>query len=284
MVQILPQQPSLGELLGSGLASGVQTGLQGKMQLMNQLALEEQKQQMKDEGMQNLLSSLGLGGGVQEQPSMQQQESQAQQQVSPEQNNEMQLEKIATNPALMLNLANKNPQMATQIQSMYSNLLAKRKEEKKDEFVTPKTQERLKSVFQRQSELMKGGNIGMAKTPSAMLTEKGREDRAEFDTLSSSIEAALLPLVSKGTLAKQRFEYLMSLLPKSRNTLAANRGKIKALKREFGLLEKEGILEDQTDKKTEKPLDKEMAMKYLKAAGGDKEKARKMAKKSGFNF
>jgi len=53
--------------------------------------------------------------------------------------------------------------------------------------------------------------------------------------LSSSLEAALLPLVNKGVLSRERFKYLVGLLPKSTNTVATNKGKMKALRREFGM-------------------------------------------------
>lgn len=42
MVQILPQQPSLGELLGQGLGQGLQTGMQGLLQ--QKLAQQKQQQ------------------------------------------------------------------------------------------------------------------------------------------------------------------------------------------------------------------------------------------------
>jgi hypothetical protein len=97
----------------------------------------------------------------------------------------------------------------------------------------------LSDVFKRQDELLKSGNVGMRKTISAQFSEQGRQDRAEFDTLSASIEAALMPLVSKGTLAKDRFKYIMSLLPKATDTIGGIKGKIKALKRELQVIDQE---------------------------------------------
>jgi len=71
----------------------------------------------------------------------------------------MQLEKLATNPMAMMELAQSNPQVASQIQSMYTNLLSRRKEERKLQIITPETKERLEDTLGRQEQLMKEGNI-----------------------------------------------------------------------------------------------------------------------------
>jgi hypothetical protein len=175
------------------------------------------------------------------------QEMQSQGQMPSSQNDQMsQLEKIATNPQAMTALAAVQPQMADQIGKMYANQLQrekfqfeKEKEERKRGVITPETKTRLSDVFKRQDELLKSGNVGMRKTISAQFSEQGRQDRAEFDTLSASIEAALMPLVSKGTLAKDRFKYIMSLLPKATDTIGGIKGKIKALKRELQVIDQE---------------------------------------------
>ena len=62
---------------------------------------------------------------------------------------------------------------------------------------------------------------------------KGREKRAYFDNLSVGIEKRLVEMVGKGTLSKERFKYIQGLLPKASDTDATNRGKLKALAKEF---------------------------------------------------
>jgi hypothetical protein len=240
MVQVLPQEQGLGALLGLGMSQGIQTSIQDKRTLMNQLALEKQKQQMKDEGFSKLLDSLGFGDMGQPQqgqqelaPEAQQQESSQQQQVSPVQQGEMQLEKMATNPALMLALANKNPAMATQIQSMYGNLLKKREASAK-ETISPEKKERLTETVSEQLKKLKGGNIGLVESGSKFSSE-AREDRAFFDNLSMEIEGLFAGMVGKGTLNKQRFEYLQKRLPNSKDTKAKTIGKLKAIAKEFNL-------------------------------------------------
>ena len=134
-------------------------------------------------------------------------------------------------------------------------------------------------VLSRQLNLLKGKNIGFSKAP-LLLTEKGREDRAEFDTLGASIEAALLPLLNKGVLSKSRFEFILKNIPNSKDTIGKIKGKIKALEREFKI----SLPALHGEEKESKTLDKEMAMKFLKAAKGNKDKARELAKKSGYVF
>jgi len=126
------------EVLGKGFGGGFQQGMQQQMQLLSQLQLEKQKQRLKQEGLQNILGSLGLGGQqqpLQEQGQMETTQAQQVQNVNPEQ---MQLERIATNPTAMATLASINPQMATQIQQMYGNVLKQRKEAKTVEMAEKK--------------------------------------------------------------------------------------------------------------------------------------------------
>lgn len=131
MVQTIPREPSLAELIGSGISQGLQTGMQGKMQLHQALQLEKQKQQLKQEGLQKVLGGLGFSQPIDQgqEPSQAPQEMQSQGQMLTSQNAQMsQLEKIATNPQAMVQLANYNKPAADQIQSMYGNLLKARKE------------------------------------------------------------------------------------------------------------------------------------------------------------
>lgn len=65
------------------------------------------------------------------------------------------------------------------------------------------------------------------------LSSKGRENRAYFDELALGIEQRLVQKVGKGSLNMQRFAYLKSLLPSSSDSDATNRGKLKALAKEF---------------------------------------------------
>lgn len=65
------------------------------------------------------------------------------------------------------------------------------------------------------------------------LFAKGRENRAYFDEIALTIEKRLATMVGKGALSKSRFDYLIKQLPRSNDTDATNRGKLKALAEEF---------------------------------------------------
>ena len=112
---------------------------------------------------------------------------------------------------------------------------AQSKVDKPKSLITDEAREELTDTMKRQLDLIKTGSIGIAAPVNRIFSSEAREDIAEFNGLSARIEAALLPLVSKGTLAKDRFNYIISLLPKASDTDATNRGKLKALSREFGI-------------------------------------------------
>lgn len=81
------------------------------------------------------------------------------------------------------------------------------------------------------NELM-NGNLGFFNQYNKA-TSKGRESRAYFDELALGIEKRLATMVGKGALSVPRFEYLKKNLPSSSNTDATNRGKLRALSKEF---------------------------------------------------
>lgn len=100
--------------------------------------------------------------------------------------------------------------------------------------LTPEKQEGLKSVYSRMQELLNQGRLGISKSPihlkaNPYLNPQSVEDRAEFDTLNANFEAILKDMVNTGVLSKPRFEYLLSILPKSSDRDRKIKGKLKAL-------------------------------------------------------
>ena len=71
------------------------------------------------------------------------------------------------------------------------------------------------------------------------LFASGREHRAYFDELALGIEKRLATMVGKGVLNQARFQYLLKNLPKSGDTDATNRGRLRALAEEFNVIRKE---------------------------------------------
>jgi len=129
--------------------------------------------------------------------------------------------------------------------------------------------------------------------PLNMLTldETKRGNRQEFDTLALELEKKAADMVGKGTLNKQRFEFLKSRLPSSSKTQSQNKSALKAWNRILGLNlpqfeVKEKSNATQKIKKAEEgeALSLDLAKSFLEMAKGDKEKARKIARQHGYQF
>lgn len=118
------------------------------------------------------------------------------------------------------------------------------------------------------------------------LTEEGRKARQYFDSLAMNLEEIAATMVGKGTLSKPRFQFLLKNLPSSSKTQAANQGALQAWSETLGV-EFPGVqIEEETEIEgpANKELTKSIAMEFLRKAKGDKDKARKLAKKYGYTF
>lgn len=72
-------------------------------------------------------------------------------------------------------------------------------------------------------------------------TPEGRKQRSELDTLSEVFISSLIPLLNpKGTMSKERFNYIKDLVPNSWDTDATIKGKLSALKDIFQLQDRTG--------------------------------------------
>jgi len=100
-----------------------------------------------------------------------------------------------------------------------------------------KSLESSQRVFDIASKMLKKNvpGIGISPLTKVGASRKGVQNRATFDTLRSKFEAALLPMVNKGTLAKERFNFLLSLVPKASESQRSIAGKLFALGKELGL-------------------------------------------------
>lgn len=124
-------------------------------------------------------------------------------------------------------------------------------------------------------------------------SEEGREKRQYFDTLSMQLEEIAAGMVGRGTLSQRRFQYLLKNLPSSTKTQAANRGALKAWSQVLGVDFPGASGEDEVNEEVSikesgpdgvKELTADIAKKFLKASGNNKDKAREMAKKHGYSF
>lgn len=119
----------------------------------------------------------------------------------------------------------------------------------------------------------------------SLLTPKGRSAKGEYDTLALGLENYAKEMVGKGVMSKERFVYLTKRLPSSTNTEAKNRGILKGWRKNLKLTEEEFQDKYGNQKNNEsKSLTSEIASKFYKMAKGNKEEARELARKHGYNF
>jgi len=91
----------------------------------------------------------------------------------------------------------------------------------------------VQKAYDRTQEILDSGYTGYSLTG---LTPEGRKLRNELDTLSEVYISNLIPLLNpKGTMSKERFNYIKNLAPNSWDTDAAIKGKMSALKEIFDL-------------------------------------------------
>jgi len=256
MVEILPEVPSFGQLLGRGLGGGIGQGLSQAAQFAQQMALQKQKEALKHDFYSQFLGS----------PMGEEEPMKGFKPLSPQQETILALE---------------DPKAFT----AYSNL----KESHGKEQEKAQQKENLQGTLGEMIDTLSEGRLGY--TPKR-LSKKGRRDVQYFDTLGTQLESIGKDMVSKGVLSAPRFAYLLGNLPSSGKTDAANAGAIEAWAQELkldvpGIEKLKALYESPEDIKKTKPgtpLDLETMEKIYKKTGGDKEKAKAVAKKMGYDI
>lgn len=247
--------PSFGSQLGQALGGGLTQGINSALSQM----LEQKSQQRKT---QDLLNALGISST--NTPSETITESLEFSPKTPKPN----LKNLSQEEILAASIM--NPQLAPVLGNIYKN---QQKENKENE-----SKEVAQESLNRMSELLSEGKLGFgSKLKSKAFGGKTAEAVGEFESLSGALESLLVDKVSRGTLSNARFKYITeTLLPKPNDREATIKGKLKALSKELKL-----DLPSSFGKKT---LDTETAQSFLEQAGGNKEKARKIAKAKGYSF
>lgn len=226
MVLVLPgveKKPSFSSRLGASLGGGIQSGMSDAMRFAQKMALQDQKSQSK----QSFLSD--LFGSKTSQESSQQEED------------------FKLTPQQETVLALQDPTAF----NAYKHL----KESRLKEVESINQKENLTGTLQEMTKTLLEGNLGL--TPSKFLTAKGRRDKQYFDSLNTQLESIGKEMVSKGVLSAPRFAFLLSNLPSSDKTDAANAGAIQAWGKELGIPVSEDLKSLYEEKpKSKKRLDK----------------------------
>lgn len=101
--------------------------------------------------------------------------------------------------------------------------------------IPPQQRALLQDSYDRMTELLNQGNLGKAWLSKAGLNRSGVEQRAEFDGLRVSLESIIKDMVSKGVLAKDRFNFMLENIPEADDSDRVIKGKLAAIGRELGL-------------------------------------------------
>jgi hypothetical protein len=98
------------------------------------------------------------------------------------------------------------------------------------------TQSGIQTVINDMGSMIKRNlsGIGVSPLTAAGLSPEGAEHRAAFDSMRFKLESTLLPLVNKGSLAKPRFDFILSLIPKGNERQRVQVGKLRGLAKELG--------------------------------------------------
>lgn len=211
-IQLLPQNPSFGSQLGQNIGQGASHGISK--------ALGEFQKNKESEKALSGLERLLKGTGVE--LSDQDKDVFIKSGLKPE---------VAAHLVGQFAKSRQQEQIAQQKQQ--SELMEKEK-----------SQQQGQKIFDTAAKMLKQGVAGIGISPGTAIgvNREGVQNRAVFDTLRSKFESQLLPLVNKGALAKQRFDYIMSLIPKSSESQRAIAGKLYALGHELGF--DTGVIEE----------------------------------------
>jgi hypothetical protein len=71
--------------------------------------------------------------------------------------------------------------------------------------------------------------IGISPLTAVGLSRKGVQNRAQYQSMRSGLEKALVPLIGKGTLSDARFKFILSQIPEPDESQRSQLGKLKGL-------------------------------------------------------
>lgn len=201
---VIPEAPGFGTQLARGIGQGFSKGIGSASDFADKMALQKQKNSSTDAFLAKM-----TGGD----------------------NNESIEGFKPLPPQQEAALALTNPSAFKAYEVLKGNY------EKKEETAT-----KLKdtgNILNSLTKTLLEGNLGY--TPKKYITAKGRRDKQYFDSLKLDLESIGKEMVSKGVLARDRFNFLLGTLPSSDKSDAANAGAIEAWAEELKLPVPEGV-------------------------------------------
>lgn len=104
-------------------------------------------------------------------------------------------------------------------------------QQEKLEVEKSKKQEGLQNTFNEIGDMVANNLPGIGISPGTALgiNRQGVQNRNKFNSMRVRIEGALLPLVNKGALSKERFKFMLDNIPKASDSQRAIVGKLQGL-------------------------------------------------------
>jgi hypothetical protein len=225
MVQVLPAVPSFGEKL-MGALSGAGSTISKAVQRKNAMTALQKLLNPESEQPQGLAGS----------PIQNLQQSAPQQQFNPMKMMQIyQLAEEAVGPEGAKQLANAYLEKQKLSEKEQTDIRKEQRQEtaKKRQEVAEKSERQgnIQKTFNVASSLLAKNTPGVGVSPGAFtgLSRKAIEGRNTFNTLKGKFESILLPMVNKGTLAKERFNFILSQIPDASDSQRAIAGKLRGL-------------------------------------------------------
>lgn len=223
-LQVLEGVPGFGERLGQALGGGIGEGISQRLQQYHQ----QKQNQTALQGLRPFLKEAGIESD--------QDFNQIIQSGLPAQ--------MVAN--LALESAHRKRQEAFQrekLEQQYKMHQEKLSSKQKNEG------ENIQGIFDTMSKMVASDvpGIGISPLTSIGASREGVQNRAMFKSMRSGIEAALVPRVNRGALARDRFQFILSLIPDPSESQRAIAGKLAGLSE---ALSEEGIPLDTSVLKT----------------------------------
>lgn len=208
----------------SGFLEGAGLGMQQAMPSIQEMIMNKQKQKQSQELLQKILPQM-FGGQQNAQPDL----SMGQQKM-PMGEEEQQGFNIGPEHIAALSASGQG-QLATALAPFAAQQQKEKAKLQAENRLKQKAHYGLQNVFSNMSNMLAKNlpGIGISADTTAGINRKGVENRTAFDSMRARIEAALLPMVNKGTLAKPRFDFIMEQIPKASDSQRSIAGKLRGL-------------------------------------------------------
>ncbi len=209
MVQLIPQE-SLADMLGSQIGQGLGQGFQGGISNAIQSFNEQKKTRGALSGLEPLFKQAGID-------------------FTPEDREAF--VKSGLPPEIAANFAQNIFRSKEASRLKEQQLAEKQRIAQKEEQESLKKQEGLQNTFNELGNMVIENQPGIGISPGTKigLNRKGVENRNKFNSLRTRIEGALVPLVNKGALSKERFKFILDNVPLASDSQRSIVGKLKGL-------------------------------------------------------